>query len=65
MKLLFWKVPNPSFKNVVPCGAGYYRFSKGKWHKVEDAYRNDKDVKYLSEDKLWQFALDAVIELRK
>lgn len=49
--------PDPSFENVIPAGPGYYRFSRGKWRRIE--------ARYLSDTELFEFALDAMIALAR
>jgi len=52
--------PEPSFKNVAPNGAGWYQYERGKWRLLG----KDKGARYLTEDQLWLFALEAIQALQ-
>lgn len=57
--------PSPSFENVIPAGAGWYKWSrsKGKWRRCE-VRGFDPEARWLSHSRLLDFALDAIIALK-
>lgn len=56
--MLDWMKPIPSYKNVIPDGEGWYKFSSGKWRKSE---KGDGAL-YLAEYELTEFAIKAAKE---
>ena len=51
--------PAPTFRNVRPNGAGWYRYIDGKWQRFY-GMTTPKLARYLSYKKLASFAADAL-----
>jgi len=61
--LLLGDPPPPSYLNVIPEGRGWYRYSRGKWRRCE-ARGLDVRARWLSDNRLLEFVLDAVIAVK-
>ena len=67
---LFPPPPAPSFENVVPTGRGWYKWSRDgllgpcKWRRFDPRGPIPAGARWLSENKLLEMALDAIIALR-
>jgi len=57
--------PHPDYTNVEISGRGWYKYScqRGKWHRYKPT-GFDLDARWLSDRKLLEFAVDAVIAAR-
>ena len=56
-------LPEPSYKNVIPSGEGWYRFSFKKWRRWTNTVCHanyDGRARYISDETLLQFAKEAV-----
>ena len=65
--LISWfdrKPPVPTYGNVDPNEPGWYRYTGGRWRRCE-VQGNDKDLRWLSSNRLLELALDAAVALRK
>ena len=63
IRLFNRKPPPPGFQNVIPTGAGWYRYSRGKWRRCE-VRGYDARARWLNEQRLLELALDAIIANR-
>lgn len=62
--------PEPNYKNVVPAGAGWYRFVRGKWMRIPSSEIKENNylppgAKWIDNQELMQMALRAIKELRR
>ena len=66
--------PSPSFRNVIPAGAGWYRYSQGYWRRIPQGDPQglwgefspasaDGWTRYLSDGELFGFAISAFLAL--
>lgn len=61
--------PLPTYKNVIPAGAGWYCFACGKWQKMDAAEIGKGGLplsaRWLSDEDLARMAVDALDDLRR
>jgi hypothetical protein len=55
--------PHPDYTNVERSGRGWYHYRNGKWRRY-DWTTFDPDAKYLTDSKLFDLAVDAVVVAR-
>ena len=63
MLFIHRKPPHPTYENVEPAGAGWYRWQRGRWRRY-DVNGYNPEAKWLSANKLKELELDAVITAR-
>ena len=60
---LFPPPPAPRYENVEDNGAGYYRYNRGRWRRV-DFRGYDEQARWLSLNRLMELKLDWVASQR-